>query len=174
MQLTKKSISGENYWPALFQWKTLSHIGVSSTPCYEQYKLCTTFNKIVMCMREPVLFSNNKWILLVFCMFNHICCLFEFMLNTCDNMWSLWAKANLCRFVIVCLYMYCCWRSNYQEWRVRIPLSGLTPPHFCSCPKLEHGFPMSYIVILFHVQWVEVRAGCLFFYILVELLTTTV
>jgi uncharacterized membrane protein YjfL (UPF0719 family) len=45
---------------------------VSSTPRYEQYKLCTTFNKIVMCMREPVLFSNNKWILLVFCMFNHI------------------------------------------------------------------------------------------------------
>jgi len=39
-------------------------------------------------------------------------------------------EANLCRFFIVCLYMYCRWRSSYQEGRVRSPLNGLTSPHF--------------------------------------------
>jgi len=27
--------------------------------------------------------------------------------------------------------MHCRWRSSYQEGRVGIPLTGLTPPHFC-------------------------------------------
>ena len=31
-------------------------------------------------------------------------------------------------FFIICLYMYCYWRSNYQEG-VGIPLSVLTPSH---------------------------------------------
>jgi hypothetical protein len=99
-------VPGENYWPALFQWKTLSHIGVSSTPCYEQYKLCTTFNKIVMCMREPVLFSNNKWILLVFCMFNHICCLLSscwILMIICGLFEPKQISAGLLLFVYICI-----------------------------------------------------------------------
>lgn len=36
------------------------------------------------------------------------------------------------------LYMYCCWRSNYQEEMIGIPLAGLTPPLFCVCPKSGH------------------------------------
>ena len=40
-------------------------------------------------------------------------------------------EANLCRFFIVCLYMYYRWRSNYKDGRVRIPLTGLTPPYIC-------------------------------------------
>jgi hypothetical protein len=41
--------------------------------------------------------------------------------------------------------MYCCWRSRYQEERVRIPLTGLTPPQFCACPKAGPGFPTSFL-----------------------------
>ena len=47
----------------------------------------------------------------------------------------------LCQFFyagfifIVCLYLYCRSRSNYQEGMVGIPLTDLTSPHFCACPK---------------------------------------
>ena len=36
-----------------------------------------------------------------------------------------WKRANVCRFIIVCLYIYYCWRSNYQEWRVWIPFHSV-------------------------------------------------
>ena len=35
-----------------------------------------------------------------------------------------------------------------------IPLTGLTLPYFCACPKPGPGILMSYVVI-FNVQWVE-------------------
>jgi hypothetical protein len=47
----------------------------------------------------------------------------------------------LCQFFyagiifIVCLYLYCRSRSNYQEGMVGIPLTDLTSPHLCACPK---------------------------------------
>ena len=34
-------------------------------------------------------------------------------------------------FIIICLYMYCRWISNYEEERIRITLTGLTLPQFC-------------------------------------------
>ena len=42
-----------------------------------------------------------------------------------------------------------------------IPLTGLTPPHFCGCPKPESGFLTSDVVAFFVcvcvcVQWFEV------------------
>jgi hypothetical protein len=36
-----------------------------------------------------------------------------------------------------------------QEGRVRIPLTCLTPPHVCACPKSEPGFTSSYVVVFF-------------------------
>jgi len=33
----------------------------------------------------------------------------------------------------------------YQEGRVGIPLTVLTPPHLCAYPKPGPGFPMSYV-----------------------------
>jgi len=42
-------------------------------------------------------------------------------------------------------------RSSYQEGRVGIPLTGLTLPHSCACPKPGTGFPMSCIVVSFFV-----------------------
>ena len=39
----------------------------------------------------------------------------------------------------LCIYSR---RSSYQEGRVGIPLTGLTPPHFYACHKPEPGFLM--------------------------------
>ena len=42
--------------------------------------------------------------------------------------------------LIVCLYMYCRWRSSNQEGRVVIPLSGLTLPFFVPVPSQDLDF----------------------------------
>ena len=68
----------------------------------------------------------------------------------CDSMWSFCVDANMCSFYMVWLYMYmyCRWRSSYQEGWVGISLTGLTPPHICSCSKPRPGHPTSYVVVL--------------------------
>jgi hypothetical protein len=33
--------------------------------------------------------------------------------------------------------MYCHWRSSYQEGKVGIPLTDLTPPQFCANSKTK-------------------------------------
>ena len=65
---------------------------------------------------------------------------------------------------IICSYMYqyCHWRSNYQEGRIWIWLTHLTLPHLCACPKSGPGFPMLYVVVLFYVQWFEIKGDCSF------------
>jgi hypothetical protein len=52
--------------------------------------------------------------------------------------------------------MYCCWRSNYQEGKVGIPLTGLTLPYVCACPKTGPGFPTFYVLVpyLYSNGWV--------------------
>jgi hypothetical protein len=52
-----------------------------------------------------------------------------FIIHVCDSVCSFWVEASLCRFLIVCLYLYCRWRSTYAEGRVGIPLTGLTLQH---------------------------------------------
>jgi hypothetical protein len=52
----------------------------------------------------------------------------------CDSIWSV--SESVYVFVIVCLYMYCRWRSSYQERRVGITLTVLSRPNVCDCPKL--------------------------------------
>ena len=75
------------------------------------------------------------------------------VIHFCDSMWSLfgWIEATLCRvFFIICLYMYCRWRSRYQAGRVGIPLTGLTPTHLCACSKAGPGFlNVIYVVVFF-------------------------
>jgi hypothetical protein len=73
----------------------------------------------------------------------------------CDTMWSLWYYAvfssgseSLLVF-IVCLYLHCYWRSNYQESRVRIPLTGVTAATLCACPQLGSVYLMLYVVVFF-------------------------
>ena len=63
---------------------------------------------------------------------------------------------NLYRFLYcVVIYMYCRWRSSYQEGRVGISLIVLILPHCCVCPKARPGFPTSYVMI-----WVMMRGDC--------------
>ena len=64
------------------------------------------------------------------------------------NMWSsLSGSESVQVFFIVCLYVYCRWRSCHQEGRVGITLTSLTLPHFCACPKPGPGFPTSYVEV---------------------------
>ena len=37
----------------------------------------------------------------------------------------------------------------YQERRDGIPLTGLTPPHICACPKTGPGFSTPYVMVFF-------------------------
>jgi len=95
------------------------------------------------------------------------------VINFCDLFeW----KRIYAGFFIVCFYMYC-WRDpvikRNQEGRVRIPLTCLTPPHVCACPKSEPGFTSSYVVIFSCL----VRKGERWLFVLLilkELLTITV
>jgi hypothetical protein len=51
--------------------------------------------------------------------------------------------------IIVCLYLYCHLRSNYQQGRVGIPLTALTLPHVCACPKPGPRFPSANVMVYF-------------------------
>ena len=46
-------------------------------------------------------------------------------------------------------HLYCHRRSSYQQGRVGIPLTGLTPTPFCACAKPGPGFSESYAVDFF-------------------------
>jgi hypothetical protein len=62
-------------------------------------------------------------------------------------LFRVWVEAYLFMvFFIVCLCMYCYWRTRYKEGGVGIPLTGLNPPHFCVCSTPGPGFPTSYVV----------------------------
>ena len=45
-----------------------------------------------------------------------------------------------------------------------IPLNGLTPPPSCACPNPGDVFSIPYVMVFSHVQWFEMRSGCLFCY----------
>ena len=56
--------------------------------------------------------------------------------------------------------MYCHWRPSYSEWVVGIPLTGLTLPHLCACPKTQakdHDFQRHMSWSFLCVQRVELR-----------------
>ena len=59
--------------------------------------------------------------------------------------WNNYRVVPECYLLWKCLYL----RSNYQEGRVRIPLTSLTLPHLCACPKPEPWFLKSYVVVFF-------------------------
>ena len=84
-------------------------------------------------------------------------------------------EANLCRFFIVSLYMYCSWRSNYQEGRVGISLtvsSSVVPAgfkflfikkgglgilsYFCVCPKPGLQHVVMFFFVLNDFRWVVI------------------
>jgi hypothetical protein len=65
------------------------------------------------------------------------------------SVWSFWVDADLCRFFIICLYLFLSWRLNYKRYIQDDPINWFYLPHFCACPKQESGFPMSYVVVFF-------------------------
>jgi hypothetical protein len=42
--------------------------------------------------------------------------------------------------------LYCCWSSSYQEGEGGIPLTVLTLPHLCACPKQGSRCPLLYVM----------------------------
>ena len=72
----------------------------------------------------------------------------------------------------VCLYMYYCWRSSYQEERDRFQLIWLTQLYCYAFPKPGLGFQMSYGMVFFGVQWV--KGWWFILLILVKLLAITI
>jgi len=73
---------------------------------------------------------------------------------------------NLCSFFIIYFYLYCHWRLSYQEGRPRfgIPLTCLTLPHFCACPKPGPGFPTSYAMVFFVLSELRWEARCCWYW----------
>jgi hypothetical protein len=63
---------------------------------------------------------------------------------------NLWVEVNLCRFFIVCLFMYCCWRSSYQKGMVGIPLTSLTPLHSKSIQTVRPSIPIT----VWNLKWI--------------------
>ena len=66
---------------------------------------------------------------------------------------------NKCRFCIVCLYLYCCWRSNYlRREGFGFHINKFNPPTFlCLSQATDLDF-QHYICI----QQIEGRCGCSF------------
>jgi len=66
-----------------------------------------------------------------------------------------------CTFKIVChvfsIHRQACLNRSRMIGKVGIPINGLILPHFCACPKPGHGFPTSYVMILFlcSMSWGE-------------------
>ena len=76
--------------------------------------------------------------------------------------------------VLIFISDYCHWKPSYQEKKVEISFTGLTP-YFCACPKLVPGFPMSYVMVFFafdEFSWDEEWLFVLL--ILVKLMNITV
>ena len=69
-------------------------------------------------------------------------------------------EVNLYRFSLSLAYICIALEIQLIRGTVWIQLTGFTPSHFCACPKQGHGFPTSYVVVFFCVQWVKVRGDC--------------
>jgi hypothetical protein len=61
---------------------------------------------------------------------------------------SFWVEPSLYWFLIICLYLYCCWRSNIKIERIGILWSSLALPNFRVWPKQGPEFPTSRVVPL--------------------------
>ena len=77
--------------------------------------------------------------------------LFHIFIFSVINSWSVcglfeW-KRNCAGFFFYRWFLYLL--PLFQERRVGIPLTGLTPPHFRACSNPEYGYPMSYAVVIF-------------------------
>ena len=87
--------------------------------------------------------------------------LVHFLFIFFDNMHSECKYLNIF-FFIVCLYLH--WRGKYNYHVVGIQLTRLIPQPVDACLKPVPGFPMPYVTVFFHVQWVEVSGDYSFYW----------
>jgi hypothetical protein len=66
--------------------------------------------------------------------------MFKLSLIFYDSMWSFWVEVYLCRFFIICLCMYCSWRSSHflylsqtRTWPSNVICHGL----LCSASSVK-------------------------------------
>ena len=57
---------------------------------------------------------------------------------------------------IVCIYLYCHGRSNYQEREGWNPINLFNPATILCMSKTELGLQTLYVVVFFCVEWFEV------------------
>ena len=100
------------------------------------------FFLILLPNRKSVNYENSLTLLNVIVLF--MCMLSFIFLIVCGH----FERKRICAgFLSFCLYMYCSWRSSYQEGMVGI---SSIPPYFCAWIYL----------MCFHVQWFKVIGGC--------------
>ena len=80
-------------------------------------------------------------------------------IHFCDNIWSVSVEAILF-YSFVCTCISIAIEDIIIKSEIGTLLFGSTPPHLCTCLKPGLGFPVSYVVVYFCVQWVEVRGDC--------------
>ena len=52
---------------------------------------------------------------------------------------TFWDEANLCRFFLYCSFLTVfSLEIQLLERKIVIPITGLTPPHFCACSKITY------------------------------------
>jgi hypothetical protein len=66
------------------------------------------------------------------------------VIHFCDSMWSFCVQTNLCRFVIVRLYIYCHWRFQLSREECWEPVNRFIPATFSVCLKPGPGFQTKY------------------------------
>ena len=57
-------------------------------------------------------------------------------------------------------------QRHHARGESRVTLNDLTPPHFCSCSKLGHGFSTSYVVVCFvfsELRWGVIVGFCCYY-----------
>jgi hypothetical protein len=65
-----------------------------------------------------------------------------------------WGEVNLCKVFLSFVYICIAFRNPIiKRRRVGIPLIDLTLPHVCTYTK--SGFPTSYVVVYFYIQWLR-------------------
>jgi hypothetical protein len=116
-----------------------------------------------MSIRWPCYHTVHVYVAFIFVI---VCDLFE---------WKQPCAGFYCLFIHVVYVL----PLEIQLSRAGIPLTGLTLPHVCACPKKGPGFQTSYVVVFFCIQWVQLRWEWLFVlrereYILIQLWTSSI
>jgi hypothetical protein len=83
------------------------------------------------------IFCHTKYRISFILFSNHTMCVYVYV-HFCDCVWSCWAEANLCKFFYYYRLLISVLPLETQISRgVGIPLTGITPWHYCACSNPE-------------------------------------